>query len=106
MVGYYASNGDAAVMNCYANFADHNASYVVTGFGEWDDATETYFAKAGDEDFWKTYLTGFDTETVNYPTVWDFETEWEFVRGNYSGLKFPYVRLILEGVKSAAEPQE
>lgn len=101
MVGYYATNGDATVMNCYANFADHNASFVVTGFGSFNENTETYFTTANYEDFWTEYLTDFDAGITYFETSWDLEHDWKFADKVGAYLKAPYVTLVMSGTATA-----
>ncbi len=93
MVGYYASNGDATVRNCFAAFTEHNAGYSVMPFG-YQDEEGNIFTGITNKDFWLTYLTEYDSKLCESSTVWDFENVWELVDDEYPGLvTAPYARL-------------
>lgn len=93
IVGYYASNGDATVRNCFAGFAEHNAGYGVMPFG-YQDEEGNIFSSINDKNFWLESLTNYDSHMCESSTVWDFENVWELIDDVYDGLvKAPYARL-------------
>lgn len=92
IAGYFVTNADATVRNCYAKFAEYNANFNVTYFGYVDDEG-IGFPDIDKKEFWNDTINSYRTSAqYEYNIYYDFENVWEFV-GTGSSLSAPYIKL-------------
>ncbi|MGN1060825.1 MAG: immunoglobulin-like domain-containing protein [Candidatus Coproplasma sp.] len=92
ITGYFVTNADAIVRNCYAKFDEYNANYGVIAFGYVDDEG-IGFPDINNKLFWTDTINSYTTGAhYEYDIYYDFDNVWEFV-DNGSTLKAPYIML-------------